>query len=453
VQRLLSKLSTRAVDLFYRRRLLGGRVPAQGPVILVANHPNGLVDPVLVASATPRVVRFLGKAPLFDMPVLGAVMRGMRVLPVHRPMDGADTTRNEETFRAVHEALAAGDVVCLFPEGTSHSEPVLQRLKTGAARMALGAEARCGFELGVLVVPVGLVYRANRRFRSQVGVWVGEPIDVRTFREAYLADERATVGALTEAVSEHLRQVTLELDRWEDLPLLELAERIWRPAEYPTGPLPTGTDASDPIARMSRFAAGVRALRRADPGRVDGLARRIRGFRERLAVVGAGIDDLDLRYSTPRVLRFAARTVVWFLLGLPLALLGVVLWLLPYRAVPVTARWLAPPRDTHATVQILAGLVYFPLWLALLFGAVALTVSWPWALLCVALAPLLGLFALAFLEWRRDATADVSVFLRLGLRRRLKEHLRAEREALATEIQELADEVRAEAAAADERAG
>src|SRR6185503_4225644 len=137
VQRLLFGLARRAVRLYYRVSSLGGAVPASGPVVLVGNHPNGLVDPVLVAGASPRVVRFLGKAPLFDMPLLGQVLRGLEALPVHRAQDG-DTRGNVETFAAVYAALARGEVVCLFPEGKSHDEPALQTLKTGAARMALG---------------------------------------------------------------------------------------------------------------------------------------------------------------------------------------------------------------------------------------------------------------------------------------------------------------------------
>ncbi len=424
MQRWILRACGFAVDVFYRRRTLGAEVPDRGPVLLVGNHPNGLVDPVLLAGATRRPVRFLGKAPLFEMPGVGQILRGLRALPVYRSVDGDDTGRNEATFEAVYGALAAGDVVCLFPEGVSHSEPGLKSLKTGAARMALGAERRAGFALGVRVVPVGLVYRARRRFRSEVAVWIGAAIGARDLAQAYAADERGAVRALTERISAGLMEVTLGLDRWEDLPLLELAERI---------------DAADGerLERLRAFAEGVRELRRRAPARVDDLARRIAAFRELLRRLDLEVEDLDLVYRPRTILAFVARGLVLLLLALPLGLLGIVLWFPPYRFVPWLVARLAPAREIHATTQILAGAVFFPLWALGLALATGIWLGWPYGLALALAAPGLGLAALGFLEWHRERRRDVATFLRLGLRRRLKAHLQRERDGLAAEIEAL----------------
>lgn len=432
MQRLLLRLSSLAVRAYYRFHRLGGGVPRRGPVLLVGNHPNGLVDPIALADTTPRPVRFLGKAPLFDMPVLGSIARGMRTLPVYRAMDGADTSRNEDTFEAVVEALRRGDLVCLFPEGRSHSEPGLLELRTGAARMALRTEASCGFELGVRIVPVGLVYRSKRRFRSQAATWVGEPIDVRELAEVFRTDERRAVLDLTERIAEGLREVTLGLDRWEDLPLLELAERIWR-AEG---------DTESRTKRTKRFADGVRVLRERDPERIDELAHRVACFRDRLARLGLSVGDLDVRYTRNIVVRFVLRTLLDLLLGLPLALAGIALWFLPYRAVGWVGRLLRPNPDMAATVHLLAGLVLFPLWLVGIGVAIGLGLGWPSGILAMLLAPVLGLLALSFLEWWRGTVGDVSAFLRIGHRRRLRVLLARQRDELAAEIEALAGELR-----------
>jgi len=52
------------------------RIPASGPVLFVATHPNSMLDPALVGLIAARPVHFFAKAPLFDMPALGALMRG-----------------------------------------------------------------------------------------------------------------------------------------------------------------------------------------------------------------------------------------------------------------------------------------------------------------------------------------------------------------------------------------
>ena len=112
--RLIRRLFCLAVALFYRGRTLGAAIPPQGPLIIVANHPNGLIDPIMVMSLTDRPVRFLAKEPLFRMPVIGTLLRAVRALPVFRAVDGADTEANLSTFSAVTDALKAGEIVVSF---------------------------------------------------------------------------------------------------------------------------------------------------------------------------------------------------------------------------------------------------------------------------------------------------------------------------------------------------
>ena len=109
-------------DLFFKRRHLGGEVPAQGATLVVGNHPNGIVDPIMVTRVAGRPVRFLAKEPLFRMPIIGFLLKRIRALPIYRAKDGHDTKANVDTFSAVYAALEAGEAVCLFPEGISHSE-------------------------------------------------------------------------------------------------------------------------------------------------------------------------------------------------------------------------------------------------------------------------------------------------------------------------------------------
>ncbi|NOT31621.1 MAG: acyltransferase, partial [Planctomycetes bacterium] len=399
MQRLLLALARRAVRTYYRVNRLGGGVPESGPVILVANHPNGLVDPVLVAGVSVRVVRFLGKAPLFDMPILGQVMRGLQALPVYRAQDGADTRANERTFAAVFAALARGEVVCLFPEGKSHDEPALQTLKTGAARMALGAEARAGWSLGVRIVPVGLVYRAKPSFRSRVAVWSGDALDVRDLAELYARDERAAVHELTERINAGLSAVTLNLERWEDLPLLELAERI------------LFSERAGRLERVQAFARALRTLRAREPARVDELGARIAAFGTRLERLGLEAHDLPERlllpYRSAAVARFVLRNVLLLFLALPLAALGTLIWILPHRLAGALPKRFATP-DVLATARILAGTVFFSLWLGLLALAVGWRFGADMAAGLVLAAPLLGLAALAFRDWRAEVAREVS---------------------------------------------
>jgi len=413
------------VRLYYRESRLGARVPGEGPILLVANHPNGLVDPVVLAGVTTRAIRFLGKAPLFELPILGRLLRGLEVLPVYREQDGADRSRNEGTFEAVFDGLAGGDLVCLFPEGKSHNEPELQRLKTGAARMALGAEARADFQLGVRIVPVGLTYRAKRRFGSSVATWVGTPIELAELKSAHAEDDREAVRRLTTRIASGLREVTVSLDRWEDLPLLELAERI----------LPR--DERGHVERLRAFAESVQELRAQGDPRLDPLVERIAAFRLRLAQLRIPVQDLELEYRVTGVLSYALRNLTRLVIGLPLGVIGALLWVLPYRLLPWLTARLTAHRDVFATYQILGGLVLFPLWL-LAASLAAYLLAAPWAgIACLLGMPLLGLFALSFQQWRGEVYEDVRVFLLLGFGAELRRRLVKERDSLAEEIARL----------------
>src|SRR6185295_18872207 len=91
------------LSFFYRWEHLGGSIPGDGPIVIVGNHPNGLIDPVAVMRLTKRPVRFLAKAPIFKMPVLGWLVRGMHCLPVYRKQDDpTQMGKNEETFQAAY---------------------------------------------------------------------------------------------------------------------------------------------------------------------------------------------------------------------------------------------------------------------------------------------------------------------------------------------------------------
>ena len=141
----LSRFGQLAVRTFYRFEVVGEPVPADGAVLVVANHPNSLIDPGAVAATARRPVRFLAKAPLFSDPLVGWLIRASGSIPVYRRQDDpGQLERNEEMFRAVHGALESGSAVALFPEGRSHSDPSLSELKTGAARIALGAVPALG---------------------------------------------------------------------------------------------------------------------------------------------------------------------------------------------------------------------------------------------------------------------------------------------------------------------
>src|SRR6266849_2751906 len=142
IRRTIRGILRIALRVYFRRIEVTGleNVPRDTPVIFVLNHPNALVDPAFLLCLAPRRVSFLAKAPLFTMPVIGYFVRALEALPVYRQQDeGQDVTKNQETFAAARRLLAKGGTIGICPEGISHDQPGLQPIKTGTARIALGA--------------------------------------------------------------------------------------------------------------------------------------------------------------------------------------------------------------------------------------------------------------------------------------------------------------------------
>lgn len=396
-------------------------------MIFVANHPNGLVDPILVGHAVGRRLLFLAKAPLFKIPIVGRMARWAGAIPVFRRMDGDDTSQNDAMFAAVYAALADQGAICLFPEGISHNEPELQPLKTGAARMALGAQAAHDWSLDVQIVPVGLTYRSKTRFQSSVAIEIGRALETRDYRDSYQSDPVEAVRTLTAQIRERIAEVTLNLEQWNDLPLLRLAERL----------LPPG--GGHRVQRLRSFAEVGRQMERADPRALQRLRERLAVFAARLEAGGVDLRHLEAGYAPRATLLFVFTNLIALLIGLPLTILGSLAYLIPFWLVRLAAHLAKPTPDIRSTVKIIAAVLFFPLmhavWVVLAwrFFGPALGIS------TLFILPVVGLYARHFLRRRRRAWREARVFFTLPFQGRRLRLLTREAQGLRTELLALAD--------------
>jgi glycerol-3-phosphate O-acyltransferase / dihydroxyacetone phosphate acyltransferase len=416
----------RIVDLYHTSTRLGVQPPEHGPTIFVANHPNGLIDPIVVAKVVQRRLLFLAKAPLFKVPVLGAMARSGGAIPVYRKVDGDDTGQNSGMFQAVFDSLAEGRAICLFPEGISHNLPELQRLKTGAARMALGAEAEHEFVLDIKIVPVGLTYRSKTHFRSNVAAEIGPAIRVRDWQRQYEIDPWQAVESLTRHIADGMKAVTLNLQQWEDLPLLELTEAL----------LPE--DGDHKVQRLRSFAAAGLELEKLDPERLVRLRERLAVFRSRLDNYGLDIHHLDAAYNPRRIVLFVFRNLISMLIGVPAVVLGTIAYLPPLLAVNWVLRRRADPDDIFSTIRLLAAMLFFPIWQIVLTLLISNYMNWLWALISLIVLPLAGLSVRSFARRRNQALREAWVFLTMPFQGRQHRLLIREKQRLQTELASLA---------------
>ena len=441
LDRFLAALARLAVRVFFRRVEIVGEAhrTASGPLLVVANHVNGLVDALFLFGTLELPVRFLGKSTLWKIPILAQLLDLAGVIPVYRRQDeGVDPARNRETFARCHEVLARGGMVGLFPEGVSHDEPRLQPLRTGAARIALETELRRG-PVGVRILPVGLVFEAKTRFRSRVLVVVGEPLDPAPELAAARVDEIAAARALTARIDSALRRVTLNFASWEEAKLIERAADL---VDRTVLDLPWARPLTEEFHLQQALVEGREAAVRRFPEKVEAVASAMRHYDRLLDAAGLRDENVISRYPPYAVARFLARAFVRLALRLPAALVGLALNLVPLAIVRLIARPYESDPDQAATYQIYPSLVVYPAaWVGEAIAVGRLAGGWLSALATVALAPVAGWVAIHFFEQEGSLLRETRAFLVLRTRRRLANELRERRLALQREVEELARSV------------
>ena len=404
---LLRAVAGVALRWYYRSIDVVGmdRVPRRGPVLLVVNHPNALVDALVVGWVLPRRMQLTAKATLFRNPIGAWLLRRVGVVPLQRASDvqagrgTGDPSRNAESFRAVSARLRAGGAVLIFPEGKSHDEPALAEIRTGAARIALEA-VRTGGVQGLSIVPVGLHFERKERPSTRVLAQVGDPIAVDAWRDA---DERTAVPALTAEIERRLRAVTLNFETHaEAMATTSLAASLAAVVAEESVP---SLGAVAPLEREIALARRLAAARReveddALGARAGAFLARQEAFESALRAAELRVRDLGIDTGTASGARFVIREGALLALAGPVAVWGAVNHYLPFQLARAIAMRRVESASDPAMRTIVAGSAF-----VLGFYALQTTVVWH----------LLGAIAAALYV----VSLPVAAELRFGLAARL----------------------------------
>lgn len=427
LRRFVTPLLRLIANIFFRRiEIIGWEKVPPGPVIFAVNHPNGLIDPLFLLCFTPRPVSFLAKAPIFRMPLIGWLARGLDTIPVYRTQDNDSTSQNRETFAVARSLLVSGGAIAIFPEGTTHSEPRLKELKTGAARIALGCSAsECP---DIVIIPTAIFYTAKQSFRSDALLYFGDGIAVAPVPvDAAGEPPRDAVEALTDRIESSLAALTLQADTREALDLIGRAERVMSLGH---AGLP------EQLALRKRFIAGFTRLRERDPARLAHLQSRFERFEAEL-----GEANLEPETLPAPTVGGSVRTIGMLLITLPLAVIGTIAHYPTYRLIRFLATRLTKEEELVATIKAVGGMALYPLtyiaWGALVawrFGVTSGVVT-------AVLLPFIGYVTLRFFEQLDDVIGRTRVLTwRLARHAAFARLMRTRRE-LRDEIVALAEEM------------
>ena len=439
---IISHLGVRS---YYRVTVGGTPLPATGPVLIVANHNNSLVDPALAVVAAGRTVRFLTKAPLFDDKLIGWLIAAVGSVPVYRQQDDpTKLAQNLDSFRDVYAALADGHAVGIFPEGITHSASQLAPLKTGAARIAIGASQVIGRAFPI--VAMGLVFRDRDRYRSAAHVIISDPLEWDDLVGELTS--RHAVRELTARIEARMRSVTLNLERWEDEPLVRTAEQVWR-AEFGANGDPAGQ-----IARLKITTDALEAIRRGG----------VPHWHETTAELKAHGRELEILGLTPGELKADVKVgeaVEWTVARVPLALVipvsvvgGLFFWLPKWITTSIADRLtVAEGPESLVTHRVLVGAVVFLLWFVLVAAVVWEFAGFGWAFLALVVQPFWAFAATAVGDRRQRAFAAVRRFFLRRLEKPRLDALRERQHRIALQLRSLYERVSERASASEPPAG
>ena len=456
------------VGLFFRRVEVSGveQVPQTGGGILIAWHPNGLVDPALIISAFPRRVVFGARHGLFSWPLVGRLMRALGTVPIFRATDSKDGNvearrqANRKSLDAMAQAVCDGGFAALFPEGVSHDDPFLQELKTGAARLYYRAKQLCA-ENGVppVIIPVGLHYDDKTMFRSDALVEFHAPLKLPALLLAPIPEDddealRARSTELTRVLEPVLQEVTHATESWELNQMMSRVRSLVRAERAKrAGVCLKAPDMAERSLGMARVWKAYYARLRTDPDGVQSLLDRVDAYDAALREVKLEDDDLD---KPPPIdskwlpVILAVQAAVVFLVFPPVLVLGLLINAAPYFVIKLISRAASRQYKDTATIKLLAGLLLFPLsWVifALLVGLGQIELHNSFA--GIPLAPwragittfLIGAFggalALVYLELVRRTWTSIKIRAKRQWGSRIIGQLSVERAALYEAIEEM----------------
>jgi 1-acyl-sn-glycerol-3-phosphate acyltransferase len=438
------------------------RVPDTGPVLLCINHPNNFIDSLVVGAAVPRKVHYLATAALFRNPLVARFLLAAGAIPVwrkqdERPQDAAHrisngppsdvpaladpaaTSRNAETFAACERAFAHGALVAIYPEGTTHAEARVQRIKTGAARIALAWEAAHPGTLTVL--PVGLTFEARKSFRARVLVSFGEPLPLPAYARAFREDPVKAVDALTRHLQASMEAEVVNVTRIDDARLLRAIEEIYRDvlAREVMESHGLGPREVDPVRLSRSIVEAIDWFKAREPERVESIWQRLRAYRSLLTQ--HRLRDETVRARRERLPARRRIAMSWAAVaGLPLFVYGTLVNAPAYLVPRWLARRMARKETDYATVRLLASVVSFPLfygletWLVLRAAGGLAAAGFALSL------PITGLIAYRYLAGAGRFRSRLRFAVLTATQEAAARRLLAEREAIVAELERAKNE-------------
>jgi 1-acyl-sn-glycerol-3-phosphate acyltransferase len=389
---------------YYKKIIVIGldNIPKDKPIITTSNHPTGLMDVFLASHYIKRQIKFTAAGTLFKDKFQAAFLTSAGTIPVYRRKDSpGEQDKNIESFEHCFQELESGGAIGFYPEGTSHPEPWVNSIKTGAARVALQAEERNNFELNLSVIPIGINSLYPGKFRSSVFVNIGESIAVKRYQETYQQDPVKAVNHLTAEIQQRMETCAFHIQHDSLMNIFEAFKTIG--IDEIKLPEKNVKSETEKIYRI------IKTLQEKFDDKEIGENGEQYASSKRLKSISQDLNDLDNQMQEfgiaghpyqgiKTVLKFKALLIV-LIIGLPILVPSILINILPFLFSKNLGKKLAGKDVTLIPAgRLMMGTVIFLIFYLLLFIILGATIGFLKAMLFCAFLTVCGYLTLWYWE-------------------------------------------------------
>ena len=336
------------LHLYFRRIVFINqeRLKSEGPLLVISNHPNTVIDPLMALYRMPAICHLLANYSLFKNPVSGFLLSNLFCIPIQRYADVPEgqPLQNDDAFKKCDEHLLAGGCLYIAVEGTSWPERVIREFKTGMARIAFNAEMKTDFKLDLRILPIGITYSDGLKFGSDVRVEVGELISADAWQASYAREPRKVIQEFTSHVENKMRDIVIDCRDAEEDKFLKQLEAILT-IENPL-------DVEGEYQRSKMILTHLHTWQASDETGFNTFKKEVENYFSKLNALK--INDLN---DT----KFDFFTLPKLLLGFPLFIYGFINNIIPAWFSDKMVGLLKQHEAYDTTIRYTSSLVFFPL--------------------------------------------------------------------------------------------
>lgn len=360
IYKLLKLIIGLGIRLYYREIRVKNkeRLNQIGGKIIIANHPNTMMDGWIISYITKEPIYFMAKGTFFNSPFKKWLLKGLGLIPINRASESATKgVKNTDSFEACYRLLEEGKTVVIFPEGTSYKEMQLRELKSGTARIALEVAKRGKIKSPILVLPIGLVYTEAEAFRSSVLVSVGEAISPEPYLDLFKQNSSKAARGLTDVFTKKLSSLLVNAKSNSYDGLVDRIIALYGKSKMRFN----GKNMEKDIDFIKSINSRINDISEKNPRELEFIQLELNEIQMELDKLHISPAFLDRNYRSVMFIRQIIQSILALVLGLPFFIYGIVHNGIPYKFVDFIIPKLIKDIEYYAPVAVLMGLVLYPL--------------------------------------------------------------------------------------------